>query len=156
MRFAVALPWWGYLLAFAAALFLAWFTYARLALPLSRRRRAVLIALRATTLVLLVAFLLRPVIYVPAEGSSSGLVAILVDVSRSMRIADAGSAAQSATRIERAAALVRDLQQQLGQGFQTEIVTFGESVAKGDLNQLAADACRSDLSGALASLADRY
>src|SRR5918994_1763776 len=47
MRFAVALPWWGYVLAFAAALFLAWLTYARLALPLSRGRRAVLIALRA-------------------------------------------------------------------------------------------------------------
>jgi uncharacterized membrane protein len=156
MRFAVALPVWGYVLAFAAALVLAWLTYARLALPMSRGRRAVLIVLRATTLVLLVAFLLRPVIYVPAEGSSSGLVAILVDVSRSMRIADAGSSAQSATRIERAAALVRDLQQQLGQGFQTELVTFGESVSKGDVNQLAADARRSDLSGALASLADRY
>jgi uncharacterized membrane protein len=156
MRFAVALPWWGYVLAFAAAAVVAWFTYARLALPLSRSRRAMLIGLRATTLVLLVAFLLRPVFFVPAEGSSSGLVAILVDVSRSMRIADAGSATQTVTRIERAAALVRDLQQQLGQGFQTETVTFGESVAKGDINQLAADARRSDLSGALAALADRY
>lgn len=156
MRFAVALPWWGYVLAFAAAIAIAWFTYARLALPVNRGRRAALIALRATTLVLLVAFLLRPVLYVPAQGASSGLVAILVDVSRSMRIGDAGSASDSVSRIQRAATLVRDLQQQLGQGFQTELVTFGESVTKGDINQLSADARRSDLSGALASLADRY
>ena len=154
MRFAVALPVWGYVLAFAAALAIAWFTYARV--PVTRRRRATLIALRAATLVLLVAFLLRPVIYVPAPSASTGLVAILVDVSRSMRIADAGAGGPAATRIERAAAVVRDLQQQLGQGFQTELVTFGESVAKGNVDQLAADARRSDLSGALSALADRY
>ena len=34
--------------------------------------------------------------------------------------------------------------------FRTELVTFGESVARGDVNQLAAEARRSDLSGALA------
>ena len=31
MRFAVALPWWGYVLAFAAALAFAWLAYARVA-----------------------------------------------------------------------------------------------------------------------------
>jgi uncharacterized membrane protein len=157
MRFAVALPWWGYALAFSGALLLAWLTYARLALPLATGRRALLITLRATTLVLIVAFLLRPVVYVEAEGVSSGIVAILVDVSRSMRIADGGSSpAQSSTRIARAASVVRDLQQQLGPGFQSDLVTFGESVSKGDINQLAAEARRSDLSGALGSLVDRY
>lgn len=156
MRFAVALPWWGYVLAFSAALVLAWLTYARLTLALSRGRRALLTALRAATLLLLVAFLLRPVVYVEAQGVSSGLIAILVDVSRSMRIADAGSAGHASPRIEQAASVVRDLQQHLGDGFQSELVTFGESVAKGDVNQLAADARRSDLSGALASLIDRY
>jgi uncharacterized membrane protein len=158
MRFAVALPWWGYALAFAAALALAWFTYARLALSISRRERALLTTLRAITLVLIVAFLLRPVIFVQAEGVSSSFVPILVDVSRSMRIADATGATGTspATRIEHAAAIARDLQQQLGSTFQTELVTFGESVAKGDVNQLSAVARRSDLSGALASMADRY
>ncbi len=28
MRFAVALPWWGYVLVFGAAMALAWYTYA--------------------------------------------------------------------------------------------------------------------------------
>jgi uncharacterized membrane protein len=157
MRFAVALPWWGYVLAFAAAVVLAWISYARSPLSLTRRQRAVLMALRAVTLLLLVAFLLRPVIFVQAQGISDSLVPILIDVSRSMRIADGGgTAGASSTRIERAAGLVKELQQQFGSSFRTEIVTFGETVSKGDLNQLAADARRSDLSGALASLVDRY
>jgi uncharacterized membrane protein len=158
MRFAVALPWWGYVLAFAAALLLAWLTYARLAIGLNMRQRALLTGLRAVTLVLLVAFLLRPVVFVQAHGVSGSLVPILVDVSRSMRIADAGgtAGADQVSRIDRAATVVRDLQQQLGSSFQTELVTFGESVAKGDVNQLSAAARRSDLSGALAALVDRY
>jgi uncharacterized membrane protein len=158
MRFAVPLPWWGYLLAFAAALFVAWISYARFPLSLTRPQRTLLMALRAVTLVLLVAFLLRPVIFVQAQGISDSLVPILIDVSRSMRIADAGNSADAAssTRIERAAAIVRQLQQQFGASFKTELVTFGETVAKGDLNQLTADARRSDLSGALAAVADRY
>lgn len=154
MRFAVALPWWGYALAFAAAFVLAWLAYARTALTMARAQRALLVALRAITLALLVAFLLRPVVFVPAEGVSDGLVAILVDVSRSMRIADAD--AQGGTRIARAAAAARELQQQLGPAFRTELVTFGESVARSDVDHLSADARRSDLSGALATLADRY
>src|SRR5690606_20011635 len=40
--------------------------------------------------------------------------------------------------------------------FQTELITFGEMVVKGDVNQLSAVARRSDLSGALRSLEDRY
>lgn len=155
MRFAVALPWWGYVIAFAGAIVLAWLTYARVAVNLSFKDRALLTTLRALTLLLLVAFLLRPVVFVQAQGVSDSLVAILVDVSRSMRIADAGGG-QPSTRIARAAAVVGDLQQQLGTSFRSEVVTFGESVAKGDVSQLAADARRSDLSGALASLADRY
>ena len=53
MRFAVALPWWGYALAFGAAIALAWYTYAATHLP--ARSRALLTALRALTLLLLVA-----------------------------------------------------------------------------------------------------
>ncbi len=156
MRFAVALPWWGYLFAFGSVLFLAWLSYARPALGLTRRQRLLLTSLRAATLLLLVAFLLRPVTFVEAAGASNSLVPILIDVSRSMRIADGGDEAQGSTRIERAAAVAAAVQQQLGAGFRTELLTFGESLAKGDLHQLSADARRSDLSGALAGAAERY
>src|SRR5574341_1359325 len=124
MRFAVALPRWGYVIVFAAAVLLAWVSYARLALTLNRRQRALLTALRALTLVLLVAFLLRPVLFVEAQTGSDSLVPILVDVSRSMRIADAGAdAAANSTRIERAAAVVKDFQQLAGSSVRTELVT---------------------------------
>ena len=35
MRFAVVLPWWGYALAFGAALVLGWLAYARVPVKLT-------------------------------------------------------------------------------------------------------------------------
>jgi hypothetical protein len=96
-QFAVALPWWGYLLAFAVAIAGAWLAYRRVAVQLAPSRRVLLTTLRALTLVLIVIILLRPVRYVQAEGASESVVAILVDASRSMRLADADG-----PRIERA------------------------------------------------------
>jgi uncharacterized membrane protein len=151
MRFAVALPWWGYAIAFAVAMLCAWWAYARVAVALTRGQHAVLVGLRALTLLLLVVFLLRPVTMVPVEGARDSIVPILVDVSRSMRIADGGE-----SRIDRARALAADLQARVGQQFRTEVMTFGESLARGDLGRVAADSRRSDLSAALASLVERY
>ena len=37
ITFAVALPWWGYLLAFAVAVACAWWAYARVVVPLTAR-----------------------------------------------------------------------------------------------------------------------
>ena len=105
VQFAVALPWWGYALAFALAIVGAWLTYARVSLQLEPARRLLLTTLRALTLLLIVVILLRPVRFVQAEGASDSIVAILVDASRSMRLADANG-----TRIERARAIVQELQ----------------------------------------------
>jgi uncharacterized membrane protein len=149
MRFAVALPWWGYALAFAAALALAWLAYARV--PLSPRHRTLLVGIRGLTLVLLVAILLRPVRFVHAEGPRESVVAILVDTSRSMRLSDADG-----PRIERARAIVEQLQAAIGTQFQTELFSFGESLARSTIAQLSVDARRSDLSGALAAVGERY
>jgi uncharacterized membrane protein len=150
VAFAVALPWWGYVLAFAAALLCAWWAYARVSI-LARSERLLLTALRASTLVLIVFFLLRPVRFVQAEGVRDAVVAILVDGSRSMRLADADG-----PRVDRARAIVQTLQSQLAAHFQTEVLAFGESLSRIQPTQLAADARRSDLSGALAALADRF
>lgn len=150
-QFAVALPWWGYALAFAAAFALAWLAYANVAVRLTRPERLLLTGLRAATLLLIVFFLLRPVRVVPVEGAGDSVVAILVDGSRSMRLADAG-----APRIDLARGIVQAIQPQIAASFQTELLTFGESVSRIELGQLAADARRSDLTGALSSLANRY
>jgi uncharacterized membrane protein len=150
-QFAVALPWWGYTLACALAIAGAWAAYARVAVQLTPAHRVLLTTLRALTLVLIVLILLRPVRYVQAEGASDSVVAILVDGSRSMRLTDADG-----PRIERARAIVQDLQRQLGPRFRTELLSFGETLARTEVAQLSADARRSDLSGALSSLAERY
>ena len=86
MRFAVALPWWGYALAFGVAGLLAWAAYARASVQLTAAQRAGLTLLRATTLFLLVAALLRPVPIVPSDAVGHRLVPMLVDISRSMRL----------------------------------------------------------------------
>lgn len=152
MRFAVVLPWWGYALAFGGALVLAWLAYARAPIPLTRAMRGLLTGLRAVTLILLIAILLRPIVLVPPAAAHNSLLPVLVDVSRSMRLDDG----DGSTRLERAQAIVRDLQVAIGGDYKLELLTFGEALAPGRLDQMSAAARRSDLSGALADLADRH
>ncbi len=129
----------------------AWLAYARVAIRLTPRQRFTLTGLRALTLLLIVFFLLRPVVFVQATGARDGLVAVLVDVSRSMRLADEGS-----PRIEQARELATTLQKQISGDFRTELFSFGETLERTDAARLSANARRSDLSGALAALVDRY
>jgi uncharacterized membrane protein len=152
MRFAVVLPWWGYALAFGSALVLAWLAYARVPVALTRAMRLLLTALRAATLVLLIAILLRPVVAVPPTGPGNRLVPVLVDTSRSMRLDDG----DGRSRLDHARDIVRDLQARVSNEYRLELLTFGEALAPGVLDQMAATARRSDLSGALADLADRH
>jgi uncharacterized membrane protein len=161
MRFAVVLPWWGYAAAFGAALVLGWLAYARVPVKLTASRRIGLSALRALTLILLMLILLRPIVMVPPAAANNSLLPILVDVSRSMRLKDDPSTSLGAgdrpSRIERAQALVKDLQAQLGKEYRLEILTFGDALAAvTDVDRLSATARRSDLSGAIADLAERH
>ncbi|HUE86584.1 MAG TPA: glutamine amidotransferase [Vicinamibacterales bacterium] len=151
VQFAVALPWWGYGLAFAAALAFAWLAYSHVAIRMSRGQRTLLTTLRAVTLVLIVIFLLRPVQFVQADGPRDSVVAVLVDVSRSMRLVDGAE-----PRIDRAREIADQLQSQLGRHFQTELLSFGETLSRIESAQLGADARRSDLSSGLTALAERY
>jgi uncharacterized membrane protein len=152
MRFAVLLPWWGYLLLFSAALVLGWLAYARTPIKLRPGGRIGLSALRAITLIALIVILLRPVVMVPPNAANNSLLPILVDISRSMRLKD-----DDVSRIERAQSVVRDLQAQLGKEYRIELLTFGEALgAAANVDQLAATARRSDLSGAMADLAERH
>jgi uncharacterized membrane protein len=154
VRFAVGLPWWGYALAFAGAIALAWLAYTRAAVRLTPGTRATLIALRALTLLLLIAILLRPVVTVPPAAANNSVLPVLVDVSRSMRLTDAED---GAARLDRAKAIVRDLQARLSSEYRLEVLSFGESLAAvPDVERLAPTARRSDLSGAVSDLAERY
>lgn len=152
MRFAVVLPWSGYLLLFGAALVLGWLAYARTPVKLRPGGRIGLSALRALTLIALIVILLRPVVMVPPADANNSLLPVLVDISRSMRLKD-----DDVSRIERAQSVVRDLQAQLGREYRVELLTFGEALAAAtNVDQLAATARRSDLSGAMSDLAERH
>jgi uncharacterized membrane protein len=132
---------------------LAWLAYARVPVTLTPGNRAALSALRFTTLMLLVVILLRPVVMVPPAAANNSLLPILVDVSRSMRLTDEGGPA----RLERAKAIVRDLQARVSSEYNIELLTFGETLAAAtEVDRLAATARRSDLSGALADVGERY
>ena len=154
MVFGNPIPWWAFLLVVTAAAFAAWVSYARLIVPVSRRQRGVLTALRFTTLLLLAAFLLRPMLVEPGPVvRASALVPVLVDVSRSMRVADVGDT----SRIEYARALLDEqIMPVLGQEFQVELLSFGEVLAPADAGQLQANGRWSDLTGALAAVGERY
>jgi len=153
MQFAIALPWWTLVLVAAAIGVVAWGCYAGAIVPLPPRRRAALSALRALTLLLLIACLLRPVRVVPPTASTDAVVPILVDASRSMRVADV----DGMTRIDAARdVLQRQVRPALARRFATELWTFGNTLEQMSGDLVTADAGRSDLSGALRALRDRY
>ncbi len=153
MIFAQPLPWWmviGLLLGAAA---LARLAYVRTAVPLTGRQRVLLSGLRFSTLVLLLACWLRPMALLPSAGLRDAVVPILVDGSRSMRLADA----DGRRRIDRVAELLQgQVLPELAGEFRVEPLSFGEAVGPADLERLPSDARRSDLAGALEAVRERY
>ena len=86
MTFANPLPSWALCLVVAAAAGVAWHAYRHL--PAAGRARYALSALRFLTLMLIVVVLMRPVARGTAADARDAVVAVLVDVSRSMAIED--------------------------------------------------------------------
>src|SRR5260370_18148353 len=156
MHFAYPLPWWLALLLAAAIAAAVFVEYRRPLAPLTPVRRGLLAALRALTLAALVAFLFRPIALLPPAASRGAVVPVIVDASRSMRIADA----DGKPRIAEATALLKArLMPALTLQFSPALYRFGDGlapVAPGDVAKLSADARRTDLSGALAAVRERY
>jgi uncharacterized membrane protein len=153
VSFANVLPWWALGLVLTATAATAWFAYAGFAA--ARRRRHALVALRFVTLLLLVLFLMRPV-RTTQDGTRDAVVPILVDGSRSMSIEDVDAGARR-RRIDRARDLVTgELVPLLAPRFHTEVLSFGDGLAPAAPADLAATARRSDLTGALTAVRERY
>src|SRR4029077_19605423 len=113
----------------------------------------VLVGLRVLALAALVLFLFRPIAVLPPAGTRDAIVPVLVDVSRSMRHADA----DGQTRLARAVGLVKnELGLPLTSHFATELYGVGDGLAPATVDGLAANARRTDLTGALASVRERY
>ena len=130
---------------------MSWLAYRTARIPV--RRRAVLATLRFVTLLVLVLLLMRPVAPSGDGGASGAVVPILVDVSRSMGIEDAGGM----RRIDRAREiLATGLLPSLSAQFRTEVLAFGAGLAPVAAETLTASAPRSDLTAALAEVSERY
>ena len=140
IAFASLPPWWltmVIVLAVAAAIVLA---YRRPLVPLSRPRMATLVILRAAALAALLAFVMRPVARLSPPPGSRTIVPVLVDVSRSMRVPDAGDL----TRMAQANAIAQfDLLPALSKKFEAVRIDAG-------------DANKSDLIGALEGVRARF
>jgi uncharacterized membrane protein len=163
VTFANPLPWWVLVLVTAAAAVVAAFAYRQFAG--AARQRAVLTGIRFITLLLLLLFLMRPVMRAPNHQARDAIVPILVDVSRSMGIQDAGksggtahaSGGDAVRRIDRARTLVADqLMPSLETRFHVEVLGFGDSLAPQTVDKMSATARRSDLRSALAGVRGRY
>jgi uncharacterized membrane protein len=151
VQFAVPLPSWALPLIALALIALAALAY-RGAAGISREQRALLVALRAAALALIVICLLRPMVLLTPRDRQDGVVAVLVDTSRSMGIADA----DGMTRLERAGALLtRELVPALSSRFRVESFAFGDRVALAADTALVATADRTDLADAVKSTAER-
>ena len=102
---AASLPGWLLGVALVLALAAGW-VYLRRTRGLALRDRGVLLALRGALLALLLFLLLRPVLQVPVAVDQENYLAILIDDSRSMRVADDGV-------LSRAEALAAGVNEQL-------------------------------------------
>src|SRR5439155_15438814 len=168
MHFAYPLPWWLAVLLAVIVAMLAFLEYRRPLVQLTTLQRGTLVALRALVLGALILFVFRPIAVLPPSGARDAVVPILVDVSRSMRVADA----DGRTRIARAAAVLKnDLLPTLSRQFRPELFTVGEGFApvapaspgSGDaghagdaVESLSAAARKTDLSGALRAAREHY
>ena len=143
MQLGFPIPGWGIAAAIALAAALAWWAYARPPVALKTWQRAALIALRLAVLLVLIFLLLRPVRTEPAPPG--GVVALLVDGSRSMAIADVAET----PRLERARAIVRDtLQPALTEtAFGIETIDFDDSDLAGALDAVAERFREADVAG---------
>ena len=151
MTFANPLPWWVLLLVLGAAAALAWLAYWRV--RVTPYRRLVLSSLRFVTLVALVVLLMRPVARSNQDDPLGAVVPVLVDVSRSMSIEDAGGL----RRIDRVRQLLEaQILPALGGRFRVELLAFGAGVAPVTPQSLTASAPRSDLTSALQHTAERF
>src|SRR4029453_86098 len=120
----------------------AWQTSASLA----RGRRAAVVALRGAAFLLIGFCLLRPVIVVPSARLSNGVVPIVVDASRSMRLTDA----DGGSRFEAARRLVRErLVPALDPSFTVDVLALDDELLAQPLQRISPNGDSSDLRGAV-------
>ncbi len=154
MSFAYALPWWAALCLAIAGVGVAWLTYRRPLVPLAPPRRIALVALRAAVLIAIALLLFRPSGLRIPDVPRDAVVPVLVDVSRSMGIADA---ADGRTRLAEAVDVATTrIQPALAPRFDVELFTFSRALEPGLAPDARPDGASSDLGAALDAVRERY
>ena len=121
-------PWWIVaLVALVGAAFATWLYLRNSRLPI--RDRIVLAALRAAALGVLVTCLAGPILLVATAVTRRNIVAVLVDDSRSMGIADAGAATRYAEALRAFAPAAGRVTAALAGRFQVRVFRFSETLA---------------------------
>lgn len=150
LAFGVAGPLALGLVAAAVALGAAIFTYRQVGARSSARDRIVLGVLRAAVLLVVVACLFRPMLLLSSPVPQRNFVGVLVDDSRSMRIADGGHARADVIRSAlgtRDSALVAALRER----FQVRLFRFGSALQRiDDATSLGFNAAETRLGDAIA------
>ncbi|HEU4629556.1 MAG TPA: hypothetical protein VFS08_07405 [Gemmatimonadaceae bacterium] len=125
---------------------------ARLRAGATRRDRVVLLTLRALALLVLAGCLFRPALLLSAAAPQRNVLAVLVDDSRSMRIADADGRPRAEV-VQRLLDPAGPLVRQLGDRFTLRTFAFSQEAARApDVNALAFDGSRSRVEAALRSV----
>lgn len=153
--FASPLPGWLLVTAVVVAAAATW-SYLRRARELPVLDRAGLLVLRAGLFALLLLLLLRPVLQVPVSVSQENYLGILIDDSRSMMIADDGSATRASEVIQQ---LDAGLLERLAEEYRIRLFRFagdagrmetlGELTFAGGMSRIgrALDQARNELAG---------
>ncbi len=121
--------------------------------PLTRVQLGTLVALRALALVAVLLFVCRPVLLLPPVNPGDIVVPVLVDTSRSMRVADAEGKPRLA---EAQALLTSTVLPALSRIGRPELYAVGEGVAESSVENLAADSRRTELSAAVSTIRERF
>jgi len=128
---------------------LLYFLYATPSIKLPAKWRAALIALRVAMLVVIVFCLMRPVIVVPSVVPQSSYVAVLMDDSASMKLADEGRGARLDS-VKQLMATGSPFLTALADKFKVRAFKFSTSAERvQDANELTGDGQQTNLDAAL-------
>lgn len=152
LAFGVAGPMAAVLVIAAIALAAALLTYSRVGATSTPIDRIVLGSLRGAALLLVVACLFRPMLLISSPVPQRNFVGVLVDDSRSMRIADGGKATR-ADIVRGALAPDSALIAALRERFQVRLFRFGSSLERIEsVASLGFDAVETRLGDAIAGV----
>ncbi len=128
----------------------AWWTYRSTIPDIEPAKRILLGVLRFVSLAIILILLFEPLLQRSSTVQTEPVVAVLIDNSESMALADSLTEGVSRSTAE----ILADIEVQT-RGLETRVFTFGEQLTSADsLTAVSLDQSRTDISGSLSEVAD--